>query len=421
MIDALLKPATRETLRVAVFRRFLICVSIANIGQFLQGLMVPFVVNELTDSNAWVGFAGFMGLIPMVFATPVSGLLSDRMDRRTILRIAFGVQGLISFVLFLLYQADALTPWRLVGLSFLQGLTAGFQFAPIQSMSPSLVPERLLIEAVRLVSISFTIGRALGPAIAGVVFLFFEPGPAFLGTSFAYGLSLILLAGVKSGWVAPGGEPPSFWSEFRAGLSYMRQRPGMRISVIFAGSVALFGAVFTFALAASIADDAYGQPDVGLGALATAVGVGSLVSSVYISGAGGSVPRSTMERRVVLMYAGGILVAAATPYLIVGLVGFFVVGIAHMLHGVTLSTALQVQTEEEYRGRVMSVWLMSMLAAMPVGAIVAGVLADQFNIRAVMAGFATCLILLLVVISIRHDNLRPLDNDLATALDGGRA
>ena len=228
MKGSLIKPETVDTLRVTMFRRFLICVSISNIGQFLQGLMVPFVVNELTDSNAWVGFAGFMGLIPMVFATPISGLLADRMDRRSILRFAFSVQAILSFTLFVMYQSDALTPWRLVGLSFLQGVTAGFQFAPMQSMSPSLVPDRLLIEAVRLVSISFTIGRALGPAIAGVVFLFFDPGPAFLGTCFAYLVSVALLARVRSGWVRNEEDVPPFWQEFRAGLAYMRERPGMR-------------------------------------------------------------------------------------------------------------------------------------------------------------------------------------------------
>ena len=78
--------------------------------------------------------------------------------------------------------------------------------------------------------------------IAGVVFLFFTPGPAFLGTSIMYVASIAVLFRVASGWVAPEQESPRFWAEFRAGVSYVWQRPGMRLSVVLAAAVAFFAA-----------------------------------------------------------------------------------------------------------------------------------------------------------------------------------
>jgi predicted MFS family arabinose efflux permease len=407
---------TSEALRIGVFRRFLICISIANTGQFLQGLAMPFLINDLTDSNTWVGGASFASLLPAVLVTPLAGILADRIDRRKILLLAYSVQTLLTLLIVVLYETGQLTPWRIIIISFVSGGTAGFQWAPIQSMSPSLVPEDLLISAVRLVSISFTAGRALGPALAALTLAFWGPGPAFIGTFVAYVIAVVVLFGVRTGW-QPGGAGEPYWKQFVDGLRYVRARPGMRLCVGLVASGAFFLAVFTFALAASVADDAYGAGGGGLGLLAMTIGIGSVVGSVIISFGGGAVKRSTMEFVVLVTYCGALLLAAATPWLLVGLVGFFLLGITHMLHGVTMSTALQVQVEEEYRGRVMSVWLMAMLGSLPIGAITGGILADAIDIRAVMAMYSSIMLVGVLIRASMGRGFRALDNELETALN----
>jgi MFS family permease len=62
-----------------------------------------------------------------------------------------------------------------------------------------------------------------------------------------------------------------------------------------------------------------------------------------------------------------------------------------MLHGVTVNTALQLQLDEEYRGRVMSVWLVALLGGLPLGSFAGGVLGDLLGIRWVMLGYAVLL------------------------------
>ena len=378
-------------------------------------------MKQLTDSNAWVGAVSFASLIPSLFATPIAGILADRVDRRTILLVAYGCQTIVTGGFVVLYAAGELTPWRILLLSLASGTAAGFQWAPVQSMAAILVPSDHLIPAVRLVSISFTAGRALGPMIAGIVLQVSGPGAAFAGTLLTYVVGLAFLSTVRTGWTPAEISAPPFLEQFRDGVDYVRARPSMRLAVSMSFLVAFLGAVFTFALTPSIADDIFETGGGGLGALATMAGVGSIVGSVFIGSRGGAVRRSRMELFSMSIYVGGLLVVAATTSLAVGLAGFFLLGLAHMLHGVTVNTSIQVQVHEEYRGRVMSVWLMAVLAGLPIGAFIGGLLADVFSIATVMLLYAALLALAVTVQAVRTDRLAPLDLDRPDDLSGDRA
>ncbi len=391
-----LSPSTSETIREPVFSRFFTGITIANIGQFLQNLAVPFLVKDLTDSNAWVGAASFAVLLPAVIGTPVAGILADRVNRKTILLSAYVLQCALSVAFISLYETGQLTPWRILMLQFCTGVLGGFQWAPIQSMSAVLVEPRLLIDAVRLISISFTAGRTIGPAIAAVLLVTSGPGLAFIGTLGCYVVATVFVATVRLTHT-PIQTNERFLSQFFSGIHYIRQRVAMRLAMVTQAVIAFFAAVFTFALTASIADDAYGVGGGGLGALAMFSGLGSIVGTIYITGPGSSVRRSNIQIIAITTYATGVLIGAATPYLAVGLAGFFFLGAAHMLSAVNLSTALQVQVDEGYRGRVMSVWLMVTLAFLPISALIGGFLADVFHIRVVMAIFGSALLVFVVV------------------------
>tara|TARA_B110000438_G_scaffold119214_1_gene116321 strand:+ start:109 stop:714 length:606 start_codon:yes stop_codon:yes gene_type:complete len=164
----------------------------------------------------------------------------------------------------------------------------------------------------------------------------------------------------------------------------------MRLAFRLAFSVAALGAVFAFSLAAGIADDLFGLGGGGLGVLSFSLGVGSLVASAYISGRGAHVARSVMERRSIVLYGLGLVVVASSGWLAVGVIGYLFMGIAHMLHGTTLSTAIQMQVDEAYRGRVMSVFLVAILSGIPIGGLAFGILGDLVGLRwvALAAGMA---------------------------------
>ena len=374
-----------SSLRHPAFARFAAGQALCGTAQFLGGLATPFLVNQLTDSNTWVGASSFVALIPAVVGTPLSGTLADRMDRRMLLLVGLSLQVLVMSVVVGLYATGGLTPWRILLLNFVGGSAASFQWAPIQSMAAVLVPRESLVAAVRMVSITFTVGRSVGPAIAAVTLAFHGPGLAFVVSLGLYVVGLGILATVRTTW-APSGADGSLGDQFREGLAYVRARPEMRVAFRLAFSVAGLGAVFAFGLAAGVADDLFGRGGGGLGVLSTSLGVGALLASAFISGRGGRMSRAVLERRSILLYGAGLLVVASSSWLGVGMFGYLLMGGAHMLHGTTLSTSLQLRVDEEFRGRVMSVFLVAILSGIPIGGLAFGVIGDLVGLRWVVLG-----------------------------------
>ena len=98
-----------SSLRHPAFARFAAGQTLCGIAQFLGGLATPFLVNQLTDSNTWVGASSFVALIPAVVGTPLSGTLADRMDRRMLLLVGLSLQVATMSVVVGLYASGQLT------------------------------------------------------------------------------------------------------------------------------------------------------------------------------------------------------------------------------------------------------------------------------------------------------------------------
>lgn len=404
-------PAETSALRALSHRSFLlffIGVSFATTGQFMQSLAVPFYMNKLTDSNFWVGSSAFAVLIPSLFMTPVAGIWSDRISRKAILFGSFFTQLACSAAFLALYAADLLTPWLMIGIQVVVGVASGFQWAPTQAMTALLVPPEDLLSAVRFVSLSFTVGRALGPFLAGVTLYLLGPGPAFAFTIVGFAMGLALMAPMRPRSAEPVEQEP-FLVQFRHGLEYVRRRPAMRLVMFTSFIVACFGAVFAFALVASVADDLFSLGDGGLAWLTGTFGFGSLVVGLYVTSNGDRHLRSRVEMAAVGVYALGVLAVGATPWLVFGFLGYFVCGAAHMAHGVTVNSALQVQVDEEYRGRVMSVWLMSVLSGLPIGSLIGGFLGDLVSMWFVLLLYGGLLAVFWAITVVRSNGFAGLD------------
>jgi hypothetical protein len=92
------------------------------------------------------------------------------------------------------------------------------------------------------------------------------------------------------------------------------------------------------------------------------------------------------------------------------LAGFALLGAAHVIHSVTVNTALQVQVDEHYRGRVVSLWMMATLAGLPIGALLAGAAADLTSVRSVMFASAALLTGSCGLLVVRNERLASLDD-----------
>ena len=80
----------------------------------------------------------------------------------------------------------------------------------------------------------------------------------------------------------------------------------------------------------------------------------------------------------------------------VGLLAYFISGLAHLQSAVALNTLIQGTVPDHLRGRTMSFYVLGILAGIPLGAFILGRLGDIFTMRGVV--FADAAVLFAVVV-----------------------
>jgi MFS family permease len=406
----------RDVLRNRPFTIYLVAAVISNAGSFMQSLSVPFVLHDLTGSNTWVGVGTFAWMVPSLLMGPPSGIVSDRSDRRTVLLWSNVVQLVAALGLFALAVTGDLTPWRIVALVMLAGLGAGFQYTASQSMAAVLLPPEQMLQGVRLNSMGFTASRAIGPAVAGVVLGVWGAEAAFAINALSFVVLIVALVIIRTPRIAPAPSDEHWMRRFNDGLRYVLDRPALRLVVISAFVGAFFGQSMV-QLAAGMADEVFDVGGGGLGLLVAVYGIGSTVASVALVVGGERWRRSRTALIGLTCFGAGLAIASSTAIFLIGLVGFLVAGTAHGFTNISLNTAIQAQVHEEYRGRALSMFLMALLAGMPLGTLVGGLLGDAIGLRLTLGIFAVCITAYLLFVITRRRRFALLDGDDPIELD----
>ena len=377
----------------------------------MQTVTVPYVLYHLTNNSAtWLGLAAFMQFFPAVVVGPLAGTLADRVERRRVLIVTQTVQMVVAFSLWGFWVSGRATPGVILVHLLISGIASGINIASWQSFVPLLVPHEDMLNAVRLNSMQFTGARAFGPALAGFVLGRFGPSTAFMfnAVTFLLVIAVLFMVSPRPHAVVSGA---SFRHHFFEGLAYIRRRSGLILSIVTVTVIAFFGSSL-IQLAPAFASSQFKVGAGAYGLLVTAFGFGAIVGAVVMSVLGERVRRSRMALAGTLILAAGALgLALATRYG-VGVAAVGVMGVAYLLVAVSLNTAVQAGVSERYRGRVVSIYLMGLLAGLPLGALVEGRLGDLIGLRPTVVASSAALFAFVVLAVVSFHGLRAIDLDL---------
>ncbi|MFM8564386.1 MAG: MFS transporter [Acidimicrobiia bacterium] len=387
-------------LRHRDFALFWTAAAISNGGGWMQLVAVPALLYDMTGSSTWLGVSSMAGLLPAVFLTPHAGVLADRMSRRSILMVTQTVQMLCAFGLWSFYLADSIRPGLIVAIGFIGGIATGFQTAAWQSFVPLLVPPEELLDAVKLNSVQFTLARAIGPGLAGLVVSTLGTGAAIFINAVTYLLVIgaLFVSNPRQSIVASNDNKVS--DVLRDGGRFVwRSRP-LRLAVMLAFLTSLCGQALQH-VAPAIADRIFDRPSTDNAGLLVALGLGALVSSVLSVAIGDKLRRSTRVMVALVLFAGSTVLIALTSDYRVGLVAYFIGGLAHLQSAVALNTLIQGTVPDHLRGRTMSFYVLGILAGIPLGAFVLGRLGDIFTMRAAVYADGVVFVILIVLLVTR--------------------
>lgn len=371
------RPAGFGALRVRGFAIYSIGNGLSSIGLWVQRLAIGWLAWTLTGSELWVGLIAFALFAPILFLSPLFGVLIDRMDPR---RASLAINGLMmswAALLALTSAAGALDIRLLFTISLAIGTTSAAYTPTRLSVIPSLVPRALLPSAVAYNSLIFNGSRLIGPAIAGVILANANPAWAFALNAGSYVPLLAALLVIEMAPRAPSSEAaPAYLRELTGGFAHAWSNRLIRWQLLLAGWGTLFGRS-VLELLPVYADRLYAKGAGALAALTAAAGLGALFSALLALRSG--VDSGHLRSRTILLNllgAGALLALPFSHALPFGLVAMGLIGFTASGSAILSQTLVQLEVEDRFRGRVSSLWGMVTIGGAALGSVTLGSLLD---------------------------------------------
>jgi MFS family permease len=349
------------------------------VGTWMQNVAQPWLVYQMTGSPLYLGIVSFSTAIPALLFSLWAGVVIDRVSKRSLLLITQTVLMLSAFILAADYFIGWIQPWHVVILALINGTAQAFDAPTRQAIVVDMVGREDLMNGIALNSAMFNSARILGPTFAGIVLALVGAGWCF----FLNGLSFIaVIAGLfmmQFPPAVPSRRTDSPAAQLREGLSYIRHHETIRALIMLVAVANLFAMGYSSLLPA-FARDVLNAGEIGLGLMSAAIGVGALSGALVLAATG------HYQRKGILLTAGNLLFPimvlcfAFSKSFILSLVILVFVGLSFMTQNATSNTLIQSMVPDELRGRVMSVYMLVFNGFFPIGALIAGTVAQQFGI-----------------------------------------
>jgi MFS family permease len=369
-----------HVLRHRDFRLYAGGMAVSLAGSAMQQLAQSWLIYRLTHSEWLLGLTWFCSNIPILFLSPLTGVIADRFPRRRIIILAQTAAMLQAIVLAALTLTGHIQVWHVLTLATLLGVANAFDIPARQSLFIHLVGKEDLIGAISLNSATFNSARVIGPSIAGLLVARFGEGPCFAlnAASFVAVLGSLLAMRVREAPAPPSTESPL--ERLRSGLRYAWRTRAVRVLLITAGAISLSAAP-SITLAPIFADAIFHRGSTGLGLLTACMGAGAILGTLNLAVSRGA---SKLYHIIFTAAAGtgiGALAFAWSPLFPLSLAIITAVGASQFRLNASTNTAIQSRIDDSYRGRVMGLFSMMVVGMFPVGSLLAGALATAAGAR----------------------------------------
>ena len=383
---------TFSSLRYPNYRLWFIGQLISLAGTWMQSTAQGYLMYELTQSSAMLGYVGFAGGLPSWFFTLYAGVVADRIPRRKLLIITQTSMMILAIILAILTFTKLVQPWHILVLAFLLGIANAFDAPSRQAFTLEMVERQDLTNAIALNSAMFTSAMVVGPAIGGLAYAAIGPGWCFTMNAITFIAVIVALALMKLKPLPMRPMKTNSWSDLQEGLKYVVGHRIIRILIVNLGVISLLSlGVITLLPAWSV--DVLGGDATTNGLLLSARGVGSLISALLIASLGGFNFRGKLLIFGSLGLPIMMFLFAFIHWIPLSLLVMVGMGLGFMLAANVTNALVQTQVHDELRGRVMGVYTLIFFGAMPVGSLLAGILASRVGEPAT---FILCAILLLI-------------------------
>lgn len=365
---------------------------VSAIGDQLYAIAILWLAYRLSGSATVTALVGAAEYVPYLVFGLIGGVLADRIDRRRLMIIADTVRMIAAAVVPLLYFLDLLQVWHLAAIALVQASASAF-FTPARSaLLVNVLPEADFQKGSAAYSATIRTARILGPLVGSLLLKVIGTPIFLLLDSSTFLISVLTTLAIRVS-MRPATESAATESLAGALVGAARRigrNRSLAASFIATGlGMAVWTGLYTVGMTL-LADKQIGGGESTYAMLATAYGVGNVLSNLIIGG-------RTIGNRTGWVFGGwlffavGFLALGMTSNLYVGMIAIAFASMGAPVSDLALSLKIRSDVAESDLGKAYSLWYTGSYGGSAIGMLLFGPLFERWSTLPVFAGGAIAL------------------------------
>ena len=348
--------------------------ALSNIGMWALVYGRLWLMHSLTDSTILVGLINTATLGPVLLFSIWGGAIADRVNRIKLVRVTRGMFAVLAFLTGMLIAIGEVEPWHIVAISVATGCLLALDIPSRSAMMPSLLPKEHLSSGIALYSIVFGGASIIGPALFSPLVGYWGIEGIFFLIGSSYIFTVLVLMFMQTSLHQPQLRSSNLAQGILDGLRYIRKSRQLMGTITLGVCIGLFGTSYE-ALLPAFSDDSLQGGIHAYSRLLLFEGIGALIATMFIALMGVHLDPTRFMFIGVIAFGAGMLILSWVSVLWLAVVLLGLLGGFRVLFGTMSTTVMQIQSDDEFRGRVMSLHQLTW-GAMALGSLMMGGLAE---------------------------------------------
>jgi MFS family permease len=400
------------------YRLYFMGQGLSLMGTWMQKTAVSWVVYTMTHSAFMLGVTMFATQFPSFLFSLLGGIVSDRYNRYKVLLATQILSMIQATFLTIVVWTTHYTVGEILFFSVVLGTINAFDIPARQPLVHEMVTDRDdLPNALALNSSMNNLARLVGPALSGIVLEKWGAGTCFALNAASFLAVIVSLLLMRLPIYVPADVRKKVTADLREGLAYVRRTPSIGLMLLMLTFVSLFVLPYN-TLLPIFAKVVFKGNAATFGLINSFVGLGAIIGAVLLA----SLPKGTDLKFVLLintiLFGVSLILFSHINQFWLAMAFAVVIGLGTMSQSTICNTIVQVQSDKQMRGRVISILLMA-LGMLPIGSLLIGAASERIGARdALLAQGVTALIIAAAFGNFLSSDKRTKLNSIKTTLHG---
>jgi len=327
----------------------------------------------------WLGITIFATQFPSFLLSLYGGIISDRYNRYKTLLITQVASMIQAIMLAILILTGHYVVWEILSLSVVLGIINAFDVPVRQPLVHELVKNKEdLPNALALNSSMNNFARLVGPALSGIVLKQFGAGICFTLNAVSFVAVITSLLLMKLPTYVPTHVKTKLGTELKEGFTYLKNTPAISMVLLLLTLTSLFVLPYNTLLPV-FAKVIFAGDAATFGYIQSFIGGGAVLGTFFLASL-----KPDADRKLVLLIntfilGVGLILFSHVSYFPLAMAFAVLVGFGTMSQTTICITLVQVNSDKNMRGRVMSYVAVAYFGMLPMGALLIGAVSQRIG------------------------------------------